>query len=184
MSDPDATREAQIRRQIAAHAMWGVDHAADIHYRQSRPIDGMGHYRQLPLSTDCSGFVTLCYQWGGAADPNGQGFSGYGYTGTILDHCTAIDPGSAAVGDLVVLDEGDRQHVVVLVGDGSDPAVVSHGGEYGPILTTLHKEIAAHGPPVRFVTCPDLADPAAQHHLDLTSEDDELRTKTNAATEG
>ena len=109
MSDPEATRLAQIRRHIVATAMWGVDNADQIDYSRTRPIDGTNHYRKLPLSTDCSGFVTLCYQWGGAADPNGKNFSGYGYTGTILDHCTTIGADIAEPGDLVLL---DRKSVV------------------------------------------------------------------------
>ncbi|MHB8469552.1 MAG: Hint domain-containing protein [Gaiellaceae bacterium] len=37
--------------------------------------------RTLPLTTDCSGFVTLCYHLAGAPDPNGRGYDGQGWTG-------------------------------------------------------------------------------------------------------
>ena len=59
----------------------------EIHYRESRPIPALDRPRSLPLETDCSGFATLCYSWAGAPDPNGNGFSGEGYTGTMLATC-------------------------------------------------------------------------------------------------
>ena len=56
---------AGIRTQIVANARWGVAHEPEIHYAKTRPIDGHGHARKLPLTTDCSGFVTDCYEWAG-----------------------------------------------------------------------------------------------------------------------
>jgi hypothetical protein len=118
---------------IVAHALWGVEHDADIHYEQRRPIDGIGHVRQLPLHTDCSsGFVTLCYNWAGAPDPNGQGYNGLGYTGTLLNYLDPIDPGDAQPGDLVVIGPGSGEHVVVIVEAGADSVVVGSGSESGP----------------------------------------------------
>ena len=37
----------------------------------------------LPLTTGCSGFVTICFYEAGAPDPNGLDYSGLGYTGTL-----------------------------------------------------------------------------------------------------
>lgn len=129
---PGQPRGGGNTNDIVAHALWGVDHEPDIHYEQLRPIDGIGHVRQLPLHTDCSGFVTLCYNWAGAPDPNGQGYNGLGYTGTLLNYLDPIDPGDAQPGDLVVIGPGTGDHVVMIVEAGADPMVVGHGSESGP----------------------------------------------------
>jgi hypothetical protein len=68
-----AQRSLTVREQIVANAQWGIANEPQIHYEQLRPIDGLKTPRKLPLHTDCSGFVTLCYAWAGAPDPNGLG---------------------------------------------------------------------------------------------------------------
>jgi hypothetical protein len=74
------------RQAVVSNALWGAEVATrqpkQIHYGEVRPIRGAP--RQLPLTTDCSGFVTLCYQWAGAPDPNGTHYDGTGSTGTML----------------------------------------------------------------------------------------------------
>lgn len=139
-----------LRSAIVENALWGVTNKVRIHYAQTRPIQGIGRPRRLPLSTDCSGFVTLCYNWAKAPDPNGNGYNGYGYTGTILQHCLSITRSAARPGDLVVFGGGSGDHVVVIVGTGANPAVVSHGQEAGPLRTSLEDQIRSHRPPVRF----------------------------------
>ena len=66
---------ATVRRKIVAAARWGIANEPRIHYGEIRPIP-LG--RTLPLTTDCSGFVTICYYLAGAPDPNGLGYSGQG----------------------------------------------------------------------------------------------------------
>ena len=44
------------RGKIVTAARWGIAHEPQIHYGQIRPIPLS---RSLPLTTDCSGFVTL-----------------------------------------------------------------------------------------------------------------------------
>jgi hypothetical protein len=39
-------------------------------------MEGIGR-PGVPCHADCSAFVTLCYNWSGAADPNGQGYDGH-----------------------------------------------------------------------------------------------------------
>jgi hypothetical protein len=133
-----------IRDGIVANARWGVAHEPDIHYAQTRPIAGLGHPRMLPLSTDCSGFATDCFKWAGAPDPNGRNYDGSGFTGTMLDACVHISPAQAKPGDLIVFGSGTGTHVVIVVGTGSDPDVVSHGQERGPLLLPLSQEKAFH----------------------------------------
>lgn len=141
-----------VRSEIVANALWGVAHEGQVHYRQSRPIDGIGHKRKLPLTTDCSGFVTDCYNWAGAPDPNGLGYNGQGYTGTLLNHLDRIPRAKARPGDLVVFGPAPGRHVVVIVGTGADPYIVSHGQERGPMKMKLSAQAAAQPSPMTFLT--------------------------------
>jgi len=131
-----AGHPGSLRDKILENALWGVANTVQIHYRQSRPIDGHGSPRKLPLYTDCSGFATDCYEWAGAPDPNGRGFDGYGYTGTMLQACRHIAKAEALPGDLVVYGSFPGMHVVLLREPGSvaDPMTISHGQEAGPLL--------------------------------------------------
>lgn len=133
-----------VRGEIVANALWGVRNAGQIHYRQSRPIDGIGHPHKLPLTTDCSGFATDCFNWAGAPDPNGRHYDGYGYTGSMLQACQPVAKAGVEPGDLVVFGRAPGTHVVIVVGDGADPLVVSHGQEAGPLHVRLSVEERAH----------------------------------------
>lgn len=145
------------RQRIANTARWGVTNKAQIHYAQSRPIDGVNPLRRLklPLTTDCSGFVTCCFAWvqPQAPDPNGNGFSGYGYTGSILAACAPIGESWLIPGDLVVFGPGTGSHVVVVVsGAGSACRIVSHGSEGSPdeySLAQAKRMFASPARPVR-----------------------------------
>ena len=149
----DAARAETVRAQIVANAIWGVAHAADIHYQQVRPIDGLRRARQLPLHTDCSGFVTLCYAWAGAPDPNGLDYSGQGYTGTLLRHMTPVPPAAVRPGDLVVWGPPPGHHVAVVLKGGSDPVVCSHGEEKGPREGRFSVESETQPAPATWLSC-------------------------------
>jgi len=129
----EAAGSLTVRKKIVANAQWGIAHEPQIHYEQSRPIDGIHRRRKLPLNTDCSGFATLCYAWAGADDPNGLGYSGQGYTGTLLQHMKAISASAVQPGDLVVWGPSPGHHVAIVLQAGSDPLLCSHGQEKGPI---------------------------------------------------
>src|ERR671937_861159 len=92
-------RQMSVRDEIVGVGLWGVRNEARIHYAPVRPIPLR---RTLPLTTDCSGFVTLCYYLAGAPDPNGLGYSGEGWTGTLLRHLPHIGHAAARPGDVVV----------------------------------------------------------------------------------
>lgn len=121
-----------LRQKIKSIALWGVANTAAIHYEQKRPIDGINHPYELPLYTDCSGFVTLCYRWAGAPDPNGRSFDGLGFTGTLLQHMHAIMLSQVKVGDVVVYGAYPGHHTCVVIEPGADPLLVSHGQEGDP----------------------------------------------------
>ncbi len=145
----DTERALTLREQIVANARWGIANEPQIHYQQLRPIDGLHDARQLPLHTDCSGFVTLCYAWAGADDPNGLDYSGLGYTGTLLRHLERVPLSAVQPGDLVVWGPGTGNHVaLVLESDGKDPLLCSHGQEKGPFAIRFSVETRYQPAPV------------------------------------
>jgi cell wall-associated NlpC family hydrolase len=121
---------ATIREKIVTAARWGIGHEPQIHYGEVRPIP-LG--RTLPLTTDCSGFVTICYFLAGAPDPNGLGYSGEGWTGTLLRHLDHIPRAAARPGDLVLWGAYPGRHVALVLEVGIDPLLCSHGQERGPV---------------------------------------------------
>ena len=130
---------ANVRQKIVAAARWGIAHEPRIHYGEVRPIP---FGRRLPLTTDCSGFVTICYYLAGAEDPNGRGYDGAGYTGTLLGWLPRIHPAEARRGDLVVWGTWPGRHVAIVLEPGDDPLLCSHGQERGPLAIAYSAECA------------------------------------------
>lgn len=141
------TREDVIRNKIVAWAKWGVAHEPQIHYSMSSSRDDWLGMRPgaLPLTTDCSGFVTACYRWSGAKDPSNFGYRYVGYTGSLLDNGDTIPVWQADPGDLVIWGSFPGHHVAVIldVTNHADPLLVSHGREAGPNLIRLSAETRA-----------------------------------------
>ena len=145
-----------IRSDMVKQAEWALAHEAQIHYREARPIplaDFKAH--KLPLTTDCSGFVTcIAYAAGVKPDPNHQSYNGQGFTGTLLQHLEHIPKQAAVAGDFVAFGPFPGEHVVMLLESAhtnADPMVVSHGFEGGPIKLRLSAESKAHNAPVTFL---------------------------------
>lgn len=140
-----------VRDEIVATAAWGVANEPAIHYTQAlrERFAALHTPRVLPLGADCSSFYTMCCAWAGAPDPNGLGYNGTGYTGTLLDHLDEIPVGDALRGDCIVYGPSNGDHVVVVVEPGSNPLTVSHGQEAGPILVRHSVEVRAHRAPAR-----------------------------------
>jgi predicted chitinase/uncharacterized protein YraI len=122
-------RGQDVRANILAWANWGVDHHAQFSYAQVRPIQLTTN---LPWTGDCSGFVTLCYKQAGAPDPNGFGYNGQGYTGTLLEHGTIISKAEAIPGDIVVYGAGTGVHTAIIIEPGDDPMTISMGQQGDP----------------------------------------------------
>lgn len=129
-----------LRQAILANAEWGIDNEPQIHYAEIRPIPALHTPRQLPLTTDCSGFATLCYAWAGAPDPNGLNYSGQGWTGTLLSHLKSVAQSAVQPGDLVVWGPPPGHHVALVLEPGADPLLCSHGQERGPIAIRFSVE--------------------------------------------
>ena len=121
---------SEVRRRIVAAARWGIRNEPRIHYGEMRPFP-LG--RTLPLTTDCSGFATLCYFLAGAPDPNGLEYDGHGFTGTLLERMESVPPIAVRRGDIVVWGEYPGRHCAVVLVTGDDPLLASHGQERGPI---------------------------------------------------
>lgn len=122
-------------------ARWGVAHTGEIHYAEVRPIpiQGAGVLRRLPFTTDCSGFITVCYRAAAAPDPNGNHYSGQGNTGTLLAHGQHVT--TPKPGDVVIYGPPPYgHHAAIVVQGGSDPLTVSHGSEMGPLLIRVSAE--------------------------------------------
>ncbi|MDE3190228.1 MAG: hypothetical protein KGL94_05335 [Acidobacteriota bacterium] len=126
-----------MRPRIVAAARWGIRNEPRIHYAEVRPIPLT---RRLPLTTDCSGFATLCYFLAGAPDPNGLDYDGRGWTGTLMEAMENIDPRAALAGDIVVWGAYPGHHCAVVIEPGKDPLVASHGQERGPVEIRFSSE--------------------------------------------
>jgi hypothetical protein len=140
---------ATLREKIVTAARWGIEHEPEIHYGEIRPIP-LG--RRLPLTTDCSGFVTLCYYLAGAPDPNGSRYSGYGWTGTLLRHLTPIGPVDVRKGDIVVWGSYPGRHCAIVLEADDDPLLCSHGMERGPMAIRFSAECRYQPPTVAWLS--------------------------------
>jgi hypothetical protein len=140
-AQPDPAADAQaLRATIVKWARYGIAHNSQIHYSESTLRDDFLHEPrgQLPMTTDCSGWVTQCYWAAGAPDPSGLGFRYVGFTGTLLSFAANhghvfTDLSRARPGDPIVIGPGSGWHAVICLESGPDPIVGSHGSEPGPL---------------------------------------------------
>jgi hypothetical protein len=89
-------------------------------------------------ATDCSGFATLCYKQAGAPDPNGLGYTGLGWTGTMMARGKKV--GQAQPGDLHFWT--NPAHVAIDIGNNE---IIGWGSPPGPKKLTLAQEMSYHG---------------------------------------
>lgn len=136
---------------------------AKIHYAQVRPMRTRRihslHLLQQALqspagiTSDCSESVTMLCRIAGLDDPNGFGYDGHGFTGTLLHHLPRYARASdAKVGALVVFGPGSGDHVCMVRHVGANPLLWSHGQERGPIFISLREESRFQRPPVTFLS--------------------------------
>lgn len=119
-----------------------VNGTRTVHYRQLRPMRSryINTFDELKAAIargmwlDCSESVTLLCHIAGFRDPNGLGYNGYGYTGTMLNYCKPhfTAPGDANIGTLLICGPGAGDHVMAVYKTGSDPLLFSHGSEGDP----------------------------------------------------
>lgn len=137
--DP-AAKVLALRTAITNWARYGISHKGSIHYTQSPARDDFLHYAKghLPMSTDCSGWVTQCYWAAGGPDPSFLGYRYVGFTGTILAGAykhghVFTDLARAKPGDPIVIGPGSGWHATICIEPAADPIVGSHGSEIGPL---------------------------------------------------
>jgi hypothetical protein len=90
---------------------------------------------RVPRWSDCSSFATWLYWQAGATDPNGRGYDGYGYTGTLAQNGRRIFLSDSRPGDLVFYGRFPHTHVTVVVSNKQGRVrCVSMGSSAGPYL--------------------------------------------------
>lgn len=122
-----------VRQNIVAWAKWAVANRTHFNYSEgAHRMDSIGHAGTLPVTADCSAFVTMCYNWAGAPDPNGNHYNHEGYTGTLLAHGHKITVSQVQAGDVIVYGPGTGWHTAIIVEAGTDPLTISHGQQGDP----------------------------------------------------
>lgn len=137
-----ATQKSPARKAadaLFAAASYWIQQRSRIHYAEVRPFP-LVKPPALPGTTDCSGFVTACFYAAGAPDPNGRGYDGLGYTGTLVGRGQRVTESQARPFSLVfyghtthpspAFPPGSPTHVALYLGGGY---VASHGSEPGPL---------------------------------------------------
>lgn len=126
------------RRAEAREVVWS--------YTQQRPFTGIGKDPERSHDNDCSGYVSLVFNWAMheaqvfAADPLGYRYSGYGYTGTQLEwlrsHGSPAPVDKYLVGDMAIWGHSasNTTHTAIcsVRGTASSAWWSSHGNEGGP----------------------------------------------------
>lgn len=144
-STPGTPSDLQIQRKLVSCALFLISNAWRIHYSQEiegphRRMSIVRDKMKIPFDMhemweDCSGGVTGLYWNVGLPDPNGRGYDGYGYTGTLVTHGqhVSLSPGAWKIGDLLIYGPSlsDTHHVTMLISNGG--SCFSHGQEAGPL---------------------------------------------------
>jgi peptidoglycan hydrolase-like protein with peptidoglycan-binding domain len=138
-----AKARGSVLDQILRAGYVMIENRGRIHYTQG-PMRMQGvrrklHLPQYPTWEDCSSSVTWLYYQAGARDPNGLGYPGYGYTGTLARNGRRVNVSDAQPGDLVFYGPGTHSHVaMVLKGRGPGARCFSHGSEAGPLYVSAN----------------------------------------------
>jgi len=132
---------ATVRQKIVtAGAAGASDHEPQIHYGEG-PSDP-ARARTLPLTTDCSGFCnSLLLPRGAHPIRTGLGYSGEGWTGTLLRHPRArfrAPTRGAAISSCGAAIRAATSRFLLELGE--DPLLCSHGHERGPIAIRFSEE--------------------------------------------
>ena len=143
--------QKDVRMDVVHAAVWAVEskkHGFEWSYMQYRPVKLDAKF---PKKLDCSMFYTWCYRVGGAKDPNRRGYSGIGWTGTLMDLGKKIEFKDLRVGDAVIYGAYPGSHgaiVVKLADKPGDVLTVSMGQNGDP----SYVKISQDGRPYAFYT--------------------------------
>jgi hypothetical protein len=145
---------------LVTDAEYLIAHANLVNYTQdARRMQIVRQQIHLPpllryIYEDCSSSVTGLYWLAGLPDPNGRGYDGYGYTGTLAAHGNIVwrlglPLSLLRPGDLIFYGGGfPHHHVTMYLGNGR---VFSHGTNTAPFnLPVLYRADAVNAH--RYVT--------------------------------
>lgn len=142
---PPANAEA-VKAAIADYCRRSIANEPKIHYKQYRPMQSLGDKPENGFSSDCSEHSTAAYFWAkkvtgiAVPDPNGSGYNGYGYTGTLVNNPRVS--GTYQIGDLAIYgsSSGSTEHVCTcyVAGNSSSSVWCSHGSEAAPYAVKLN----------------------------------------------
>lgn len=122
--------------------------------------------RGVVFEGDCSSTITEIDKWSGLSDPNGLGFDGYGYTGTMLDHLPRTD--TVRTGAIGIFGAYPGLHAIMALEDykGDSTKVWSHGALHGAITTLGDIEEGFIGVPLTWLSVERLlpAVPKSYHY--------------------
>jgi hypothetical protein len=141
------TQKKKIRLSISNYCAAAVGNEPRIHYSQARPFRFYDSIGVGNVVLDCSGFVINCFWNAGhdlkvyLADPGGQKYSGWGYTGSMETWLRAhgkrvVEANGYLVGDIAMYD--GHTTVCSKAGSKTTSRWTSHGFEGGPIVVALH----------------------------------------------
>lgn len=133
-----AKQKTDIRKAIADFCQRAENNRLRWHYTQARPAHGHGQPPEVYHAADCSIYVSLACFWAQLktgvhiADPLGEGYNGWGYTGTeylFLKKHTAPDD-KYLVGDIALWGTASRTiHTSICRKSGtSNTAIFSSNG--------------------------------------------------------
>ena len=123
-----------VRGQIVALAREGTAHVPTMTYAEIRPMPSIGNpIGDWNWTGDCSSWVTQCFKWAGAPDPNGCDYDGTGNTQTLAAKGRPLGVGQVMPGDVVVFAVDQplaNQHTALIV--AVDPT-------QGPVMSSMGK---------------------------------------------
>jgi hypothetical protein len=138
------TAKLRFREELADFCSMAEAYEQRWSYSQRRPYTGLGASPSTWHLDDCSSYVALAYYWAGhhsghsIADPLGQHYSGWGFTGTAFDflHEHPAPRDKYRIGDVAIYGHSVFQTVHMTVcrkaGTGKTAIWSSHGREAGP----------------------------------------------------
>lgn len=143
---PNAKKD--VRNKIAAYCLAAEKNQVVWNYSQQRPFNGFGVPPQQHHVNDCSGYVSLAFNWAMhetgiyIADPLGYRYSGWGNTGSeyefLKKYPTPDD--KYLIGDMVIYgSKWNTVHTSIcrVAGDRKTAIFSSNGNERAPQPTKI-----------------------------------------------
>jgi hypothetical protein len=147
---------AEGRHRVVEICEYLISKAPQIHYAQIRPFatEQFKTFAEVKahldaggsIEMDCSEAVTQVYKWAGLENPNGPTYPvGEGYTGSLFAFLKHYFTNTHAhLGAIGIFGVNPTVHTVIVIEEGTDPWLFSHGQESGPLRISLASEAAFH----------------------------------------